>query len=157
MHKDFLSLLTTLFVCLVLLGLHHAFKDEGDGAAMASVDGRVYSSSEMLGLRRALSAHPDKLLDLKGQDVRAALHEPSLIMSEAPTIIWQYRTDACVLDVYFKTEEGDASSAGVSYYEGRTREDDASKSVADKSCLREIISEQGGWRMVDVSAIYKAP
>jgi hypothetical protein len=56
------------------------------------------------GLAKDISLHPEKMLSVRGQDIKSILREPELIRHESPTTIWQYRTDACVLDVYFAGE-----------------------------------------------------
>jgi hypothetical protein len=157
MRNNFIGLLATLAVCVTLLGAGHVLRDKGHGFALASADGHFYTASEIYALRKSLSYNPETILYMTGQDLRAALSEPGLVRRDAPVIVWQYRTERCVLDVYFETESEDAGLSSVSHFEARSREDAATKSEPYENCARDIIREQGGWRMVDVGAIYKAP
>jgi hypothetical protein len=72
-----------------------------------------------------------------GLDATAAerlLGEPSLIRREAPAEVWQYRTAACVLDLFLY--EG-AAGPRVVYAEARTL---AAEPVPAEPCLNQILA-----------------
>lgn len=164
MRKELLSFLIACAVALAVFTAYHAFtRGQTGGAAFAaigsgfdeSIKGQKYSRSEKRALSRSISYNPEHILKMTGQDIRAALHEPGLIRREAPTIIWQYRSEACVLDIYFSTPQQDAGLATVVHYELRGRGQDGAE--AGKTCVKDIIDAQNGPQMVDVSAFYKSP
>ena len=132
---------------------------DGDGTAQASLGamGEAGSNVNYAGRRtlvRDISLHPAKLLTVRGQDVKAALREPELVRHEAPTTIWQYRTDACVLDIYF-SGNSDPLLLPVTHYEIRARTKGGSDDDMQAICVSELARKSGRPRMVDVSALYK--
>lgn len=132
---------------------------DGDGTAQASLGamGAPFGEARQASrksLAKDISLHPEKMLSVRGQDIKSILREPELIRHESPTTIWQYRTDACVLDVYFAGET-DALLLPVAHYEIRARGKDASDAEIQETCVRELSRKSGRPRMVDVSRLYK--
>lgn len=60
---------------------------------------------------------PPKVLGLKPHDVQELLGMPKLVRRDDPAEVWQYRSDACVLDVFIYPV---ATGAQVRYLEART-------------------------------------
>lgn len=94
---------------------------DGERANLASL-----SKTQMMRYARSVqetvASEPETLLKLAGEDVRLILAAPDLQRVDAPSVIWQYRTASCVLDVYFTTgADASADHAGVAYYEVRAR------------------------------------
>ena len=163
MRLERLSFLIALAVVLGLFFTVHSFKGD-EGQAQASSVGVVaksierdvrYSASEKRSLRRAVLGAPDGLLALNGGQVRAVFNQPELVRRDLPTIVWQYRTSECVLDVYFTTR-AQVAATPVAHYEVRAR----GKGVADedvhKSCLQTLVRERAGVNFVKLDGFYKA-
>lgn len=53
-------------------------------------------------LYNSVSQNPGKLKNLVAADFRKMFDEPELKRREGNLTIWQYRSDRCVLDIYFK-------------------------------------------------------
>ena len=162
MRKKLLSLLMACVVSLTVLGLHHALKTDHEGTAFASIDrnvekGHEYSRAEQKNLRRSISYHPENLLKMNGRDVRGVLSEPGLVRKDSPTIVWQYRSESCVLDLYFSTMEKDADLSPVIHYEMRAREKGVDDEAISAVCVREIVQAHNGPRMVGAGSFYKSP
>jgi hypothetical protein len=49
---------------------------------------------------------PPKMLGLKPHDVEQLLGMPKLVRRDDPAEVWQYRSDACVLDVHLSCGDG---------------------------------------------------
>lgn len=81
--------------------------------------------------------NPSYLTKVMGKDVQDLLSAPSLVRQDRPTIVWQYRSENCVLDVYFATMNEDPLFAPVVHYEMRGRNVRA-KAPNEKACIREI-------------------
>lgn len=83
------------------------------------------SKSQMMRYARSVqetvAKQPDMLLKLAGEDVRLILAAPDLQRVDNPSVVWQYRTASCVLDVYFTADDAAADKAAVAYYEVRAR------------------------------------
>lgn len=63
---------------------------------------------------------PSRLLDLHESDLAAILGQPNFVRKDMSAEVWQYRTDACVLDLFlYEFDQGRA----VTYYEFRARSD----------------------------------
>lgn len=99
-------------------------------------------------LLTSLSARPDHILKVMGKDVQAVFRSPELIRQDLPTIIWQYRSKSCVLDVYFTAQDEDPLFSPVVHYEFRQRDakawhkDVASGREIETACMREMLGER---------------
>ncbi len=63
---------------------------------------------------------PSRLLDLRRHDLSTILGKPAFIRRDMSAVVWQYRTDACVLDLFLYEFNQDLA---VTYYEFRPRRD----------------------------------
>lgn len=63
------------------------------------------------------TAVPTSVLGLGPRDLEKLLGAPKLVRRDAPAEIWQYRSEACVLDVFLYQV---AAGAEVKYAEART-------------------------------------
>lgn len=126
--------------------------------ASASMESGVvkFSPAQLHYIKRALHANFDNLGELQGASVRAALDEPEMVRTDLPTIVWQYRSDQCVLDIYFKSDEQEATFANVIHYEMRHREAGNENFAGEQKCLHSIMPYSSMPRMMGVSAIYKS-
>jgi hypothetical protein len=155
MRKKFLSFMMILSAIMATA----ITRMDGDGTAQAAL-GTMGApigearSFERKNLAKDISLHPDRLMEIRGQDVKTILREPELVRQESPTTIWQYRTDSCVLDIYFSGNT-DPLLSPVSYYEIRAREKGVTDADVSASCVRDLARKSGRPRMVDVSALYK--
>ena len=128
-------------------------------AATAMVDGvdPVFPNTQTRYIQRALSARHDNLYKLRGGAVRTALGEPGLVRADAPTVVWQYRSRECVLDIYYKSEDADVNYAPVVYYEVRSRQNGVEAvQPGSQSCLESLLPSVSAPRMISVSAFYKS-
>lgn len=113
----------------------------GERANLASLN-----KNQMMRYARSVQetvAHkPDMLLKLAGEDVRLILAAPDIQRVDQPSVIWQYRTASCVLDVYFTTgKDGSADTADVAYYEVRSRDGKQGAPEAG-SCLQGLYQDR---------------
>ncbi|MEQ8965115.1 MAG: hypothetical protein RID91_04755 [Azospirillaceae bacterium] len=67
---------------------------------------------------RSVEGDPEKLIGLDAVAIAALLGEPELRRLERPAEVWQYRSDACVFDIFLYREE---QGPRVVYYEARER------------------------------------
>lgn len=65
---------------------------------------------------------PSRLLDLGQHDLSSILGKPAFIRRDMSAVVWQYRTDVCVLDLFLYELDQDLA---VTYYEFRPRRDGA--------------------------------
>lgn len=75
---------------------------------------------------------PPKVLGLKPHDVQELLGMPKLVRRDDPAEVWQYRSDACVLDVFIYPV---ATGAQVRYLEARTV---AAEPALTDECVNDI-------------------
>jgi hypothetical protein len=76
---------------------------------------------------------PPKVLGLKPHDVQELLGMPKLVRRDDPAEVWQYRSSACVLDVFLYPEETGAQQ--VRYLEARTV---AAEPARTDECVNDI-------------------
>ncbi len=125
-------------------------------AGMAAGVEPAFSLNQKRHIQRALSANHDNLFKLQGASIVAAFGAPSLVRADLPTIVWQYRSESCVLDVYFKSDNGKASFAPVVHYEMRKRNGEVTTQPNEQKCLKSLLPTMNAPRMLDVSAFYKS-
>ncbi len=164
MKRKILSSLMAGGVMLGLFVLIHGLR-QGEGEALASsssvsgkeiADGARYSAVQKRGIRRAVMANPDELMSLNGRDVRAVLNQPGLVRRDLPTVVWQYRNEACVLDVYFTTASAKATKAPVAHYEIRARQKGVTDEDVQDVCVQSLVRERAGQSFVNLDALYKS-
>jgi hypothetical protein len=123
--------------------------------ALAATDATVSPSEDegSIGygraLRERLARAPDTLLNLRDADILFAFAQPQLRRMEGPVRLWQYRTENCVMDVYFR-EQGKALS--VVHYELRPRDKavfadhpvQSDSRFQEKSCVQALLSGEHG-------------
>jgi hypothetical protein len=78
-------------------------------------------------------AAPPKVLGLKPHDVQELLGMPRLVRRDDPAEVWQYRSSACVLDVFLYPEGTGAQQ--VRYLEARTV---AAEPARTDECVNDI-------------------
>lgn len=77
--------------------------------------------SQYAGLLKELVVEkPDNFLQLIGQDIYLILDKPELERRDGDVVSWQYRTETCVLDLYFQAVS-DIQHMPVMHYEIRDR------------------------------------
>lgn len=113
-----------------------------------------YNASERRYILRSVAANSENLLKLNREAVEVLMSRaPDMVRADLPSIVWQYRSTDCVLDIYFRSDNRDAIGAPVVHYETRLREGHAEGDA--QSCIRDFIPQSYGPRMVSVSAFYK--
>ena len=81
---------------------------------------------------------PQQLYGLDSGALGSLLGQPSLIRSESPAEIWQYRGRTCVFDVFLY--DG-ADQPRVTYIEAR---DDLARRIDARGCLNELLRARMG-------------
>lgn len=81
---------------------------------------------------------PDRLMGLSGDEIEALLGTPGFVRRDPPAEIWQYGTDACVLDLFlYAAEKGGPHR--VSHFEFRGR---SVTGVAPAECYRQLLADR---------------
>ena len=86
-----------------------------------------------------LNDDPSQVMGLEPAALESLLGQPEFKRVEPPAEVWQYRGEACVLDVILYTE-GAAGPFRVTYYEIRGAAADAS---AKRRCFRALLLARG--------------
>ena len=90
------------------------------------------SGDKVAGAPKASMGVQPKVLGLKPHDVQELLGMPKLVRRDDPAEVWQYRSDACVLDVFIYPV---ATGAQVRYLEARTV---AAEPARTDECVNDI-------------------
>lgn len=105
------------------------------------------SKSELIrhgyALQVAMIQTPENISKLTADDVKLALSSPDFSRQDGGNHMWQYRTDACVLDIFWKQDKAEKS---VSHFEFRQRRSvlNMSEAVIDPvkwQCVQQIIQD----------------
>ncbi|PJB73778.1 MAG: hypothetical protein CO093_00060 [Alphaproteobacteria bacterium CG_4_9_14_3_um_filter_47_13] len=99
-------------------------------------------------LGKFVIGNPEKIYRLIDRDFLVMFHEPDLKRQDGETGIWQYRTESCVLDIYFGSAQ--QGLRPVIHYEVRPRQMAEFISVNslpgykidNAACLQEIYRQQ---------------
>ncbi|MDB2682907.1 hypothetical protein N9Z27_01485 [Alphaproteobacteria bacterium] len=152
----------TVFSVLLIAGISavvsqfHHFQSAYAAAfsGQAVYDSRYDRQEVVDRLRQDSSA----LMSLSPHHIVQIFHDPELVRTEGAMTMFQYRTDSCVLDLYFKSSGAGAQKASIVYYEARPRGHGAGPSSSDLApCVHDLMRKIHKPRMVDVSAIFKSP
>ena len=162
MKYHLLSFMVACGLVVAIFVLAHAMQREGAGSAQASINmlgdhTHNYSPSEVLGLKHKISRSADTLMQLNGAAVQQVFNAPELVRSDLPTVVWQYRTDACVLDVYFTaSNETNLDKAPVAHYEARSRDAKGRAKVSAQDCVSSMVQGGNLISLLDVGAFLKS-
>ncbi|MGB0719376.1 MAG: hypothetical protein ACPGRX_02825 [Bdellovibrionales bacterium] len=138
--------------CVVL-----ALRVSGYNAAQASIaPDHSGAAAPISAFQHRFVRDPDALLGVSADDIRHVLHDPEMVRQDLPTVVWQYRSAACVLDLYFTSAFADIAEAPVMHYEVRTRDAKGVAEVADQDCLRDLVRSHNVVSFLDISAFYKS-
>ncbi len=77
--------------------------------------------------QKYVSGAPDALNMLTQQEVTYILGAPAMTRHDADAVVWQYKSESCIVDVYFYKKSGDHAPSAVSYVDMRPN------SLADKT------------------------
>ncbi len=106
-----------------------------------------YSKADLVrygyALQQALLKEPADIKKLNAQEVKLVLASPDFARKDGRQTHWQYRSKACVMDVFLKGK----NNAKVSYYDIRQRRSvlDGTQEIADPvewQCVQSIIQER---------------
>lgn len=86
---------------------------------------------------KAINDDPKQLYGLDGQKVANLLGPAGFVRRDGPAEVWQYRAEACVLDVYLYREAGRLTVAHVDL---RKRQ---KASLPPRRCFRGILTRAG--------------
>ena len=118
---------------------------------------RNYKPAHKRQIRSRLGEDVDSILDLNGHDIAQIFDAPELVRRDLPTTIWQYRNDACVMDVYFTVGvEGDVARSSVAHYEVRARDLRSEKKFDVSDCVRDLVQHNTVASLIDIKSVYKA-
>ena len=112
----------------------------------------VLSDYERIQYAAALSGlvldDPGTIHQLIGQDFIVMFNDPDLRRVEGESVIWQYRSASCVLDLYFEHDHDGKEGAAI-HYEVRQRKIAAygeqgqhEEKIDEQGCLSEIYSQR---------------
>ena len=86
-------------------------------------------------VQNAVAENPDMFLKLGAEEVSLILASPDLTRKDGVGGVWQYRTNECVLDVFFASDK-------IAHYEFRSRKMGSDEIPASETCLRNLYSSR---------------
>ena len=104
----------------------------------AALEKRRYVSD----LYDLVGTDPEQLKQLQVSDLEQMFDQPELKRREGNLTVWQYRSDACVLDIYFRGDDETPldyvlRSRHVAYFVGG---EDSFEDLSEVDCIDTIIS-----------------
>jgi len=148
-----------------IAAFHHLNSDMTSGSAhAATVDAsspEAYQASHLRKSRlqiRSLAKNIYKKPNaIKGKEISSLaqiFYQPELTRIEGDIVMWQYRNEECVMDLYFEKGERPSGKEKVRHFETRFRDPQINNDDAGV-CVHSLLKTSGAPRMVDVSAIFK--
>ncbi len=90
-----------------------------------------------------LDDDPEQVIGLDDAALEALLGRPAFRRDDSPALIWQYRSDGCLLDVFLYTD-GPAKPHRAVYYEVRgAATGEPVGPAATRSCFRSLLLASG--------------
>jgi len=167
MKREFISTVVAFVVAVGIFSLNYALRGD-NSAAQASVFstaglddlGKPYSRAQRDQIAKRISYSADRILRLSGRDVFEVLSQPELVRRDLPTVVWQYRSDSCVLDIFFTASGENVLTEPVVHYEVRARKRDANVTEVTRKCVSSLLgaheSADRGRGLIKPQAFYKA-
>lgn len=167
MNKALLSFgFAVLFAAALFVG-NYILRGPDHGAAEASVnadkivqdEGAFSKASNSFEVRRKVAQGGEHFIGLSGAQIETIFDAPELVRADLPTVVWQYRNDECVLDVYFTAAKVDVSASPVVHYDLRAREVSRKAQNADfdvSDCIGDIAQGDNIVSFLDISPFYKS-
>jgi hypothetical protein len=109
------------------------------GSAASSTERRAAPSASLAA--PADPADDEDVMGLSPDELQSLLGQPQMVRDETGAEVWQYRTQACVLDLYLYPQEaqGGAASLRVAYLEARDR---SAANFAAARCVTALMAER---------------
>jgi hypothetical protein len=85
------------------------------------------------------SADAKDLMGLGPDELQHLFGHPQLVRDETGAEVWQYRAEACVLDLYLYPQESEGTPLRVTYLEARDR---SAASLATEPCVSALMAEK---------------
>lgn len=161
-------MLSAFTVIACLSGFHHLQPSYNPGAAHAAAGKGIDPSlalyyephlrktrSEIRSLARAIYKDASEIQGQPLSHFVQIFYHPELIRSEGSMVLWQYRNEECVMDIYFETHEHKKGSETVKYFETRSRNPHLFPEQDSVQCVHSLLRTAHRPRMVDVSSIFK--
>ena len=166
MHKVKTHSLLALFAAGLVFVAYQNFFGGEKSQAYASLEAGTFQNGVTYNykpavkrvLRSRIKSDDGALLAMNGSDIKQIFDTPELVRRDLPTVIWQYRNDGCVLDVYFTAgDNGDVSQSDVIHYEIRNRSGsvDVGANADNTECLHDMVGSTSVFSLLDVNAFYK--
>lgn len=161
LRREHFGFAIACFIAISLFALNYAFNDGARVAHAASYAaasrgvGEAYPHSLRRDIVRAISDSPEFVLRLSGRDMYEILDKPEFVRRDLPTVVWQYRTDSCVLDLYFTASGDNVLSEPVVHYEVRGR-GVSGENVSERACVSALVKPREAFSLINAKAFYKA-
>jgi len=85
------------------------------------------------------STHSKDLVGMGPDELQHLFGHPQLVRGETGAEVWQYRAQACVLDLYLYPQESQGTALRVTYLEARDR---SAASLAADPCVNALMAER---------------
>ncbi|HWA45145.1 MAG TPA: hypothetical protein VHA10_18135 [Hypericibacter adhaerens] len=85
------------------------------------------------------SSDAKDLVGLGPDELQHLFGHPQLVRNETGAEVWQYRAQACVLDLYLYPQESEGTPLRVTYLEARDR---SAASLATAPCVSALMTEK---------------
>jgi hypothetical protein len=85
------------------------------------------------------TTHSKDLMGLGPDELQHLFGHPQLVRDETGAEVWQYRAEACVLDLYLYPQESAGTALRVTYLEARDR---SAASLATDPCVSALRAEK---------------
>ncbi|MBX2834255.1 MAG: hypothetical protein KTR28_04695 [Micavibrio sp.] len=163
MKREIIST-ATAFVLAFAIFTFNALLRVDENSAQASIFsnaassdlGRPYGAGQRSRISNQISYTSNRILDLSGRDIYEVLDQPEMVRRDLPTVVWQYRSNECVLDIYFTASGDNVLAEPVVHYEIRPRNKTVSAQKIERSCVASLIKPRNNFNVLDAQAFYKS-
>lgn len=98
----------------------------------------LYNDWRHNNMRALISAKPEKIKQLTGADALKIMGQPELVRKDGSSLSWQYRSQNCVIDLFWVNGASDVSRIPVYHFETRNR---GVNKITAKKCIADMIED----------------
>ncbi len=144
---------------IFVLSKGHAMNKMVHGQGEVALE--ALSQSELMryvyALQENVADNPSFLKGLSDEKIALILAQPELKRTDSPTEIWQYRSEDCIIDIYFVQKSGRTdASIQPEFIEFRQRAEITSPAVKDKVDGLHCMNSLYEYRRADIEAGFQS-
>ncbi len=94
------------------------------------------------GVQLGVAKNPDQLASLRQQDVELIFSKPHFVRNDGVTQVWQYRTESCVVDIYWQGSNVQNKAKFVEFRDRQLNGEMEANKSAPWHCVQSLVQNR---------------